>query len=86
MSDYGKQEIHHRYFYHLRCCEKTKKSWQHGEKCPSDEINYDGNFRHIFHFYWADINQLPELIADHDFYVEKLHSFLRLNEGKTEQK
>lgn len=32
MSDYGKQEIHHRYFYHLRCCEKTKK---HGNMVKS---------------------------------------------------
>ena len=77
MSDYGKQEIHHRYFYHLICNEKTQNSWQHGEKYPSNESEHDGSFRHIFNFYWSDLGQLPELIADHDFYVGKLHRLLR---------
>ena len=77
MSDYGKQEIHHRYFYQLRSDEKTEKSWQHGEKYPSDEGEYDGSFRQIFNFYRVDIGRLPELIADHDFYVKKLRGLLR---------
>lgn len=85
MSDYGKQEIHHRYFYHLKCDEDMQPSWQHGEKYPSDELEHDGSFRHIFNFYRANLGQLPELIADHDFYVVKLIAGLRADKHDAQQ-
>ena len=77
MSDYGKQEIHHRYFYHLTCDEKLPEQWQHGERYPSDDNEHDGDFKHRFRFYWMELNQPLELIADHDFYMMKLRDLLK---------
>ncbi len=77
MSDFDKQEIRHRYFYHLSCSEKLPETWQYGERYPSDDNEHDGEFKHHFRFYWMDINQSLGLIADHDFYVDKLRDLLR---------
>jgi 8-oxo-dGTP diphosphatase len=72
MSDYGKQEIHHRYFYHL-LCEDAPESWSHGEYSPSDEPEHNNKIlRHRFDFYWLDLAEMPELIAEHDYFVEKI--------------
>lgn len=76
MSDFHKQEIHYRYFYHLTCDDQTPETWLHGEQFPSDEPEHDGEFRHIFRCYWLNINQLPKLIADHDYYIDKLRKLL----------
>lgn len=72
MSDYGKQEIHHRYFYHLLCEQEASETWEHGERFPSDQAHHDGSITHLFHLYWVDLNDLPQLIADHDFYIQTL--------------
>src|SRR5690606_22715073 len=53
MSDYDKQEIHHRYFYHLLCEEETPETWLHGERFPSDQPNHNGSITHMFKFYWV---------------------------------
>src|SRR5215211_4785616 len=34
MQDLGKDEIHHRYFYHLLCRGEPPMEWQHGESDP----------------------------------------------------
>jgi len=73
MSDYGKSEIHHRYFYHLISEDDTHPLWRHYEHYSSDNSGKP----YLFWFHWSDINQLPELIADHDFYVKKLRGLLR---------
>ena len=39
MEDVGKQEIHHRHFYHLLCEGDPPGSWQHNETDPSDEAS-----------------------------------------------
>lgn len=85
MSDYDKQEIHHRYFYHLLCEEETPETWLHGERFPSDQSDHDGGITHLFRFYWVDLKHLPQLIADHDFYIADLSRILRLNEENAEQ-
>ncbi|GAB5490642.1 MAG: NUDIX domain-containing protein [Phototrophicaceae bacterium] len=77
MSDYDKQEIHHRYFYHLICEQDTPETWLHGERFPSDQPHHDGSITHLFRLYWVEIGQLPKLIADHDFYIEELSHYLR---------
>src|SRR5689334_18782417 len=37
MSDFGADEIHYRYFYHVLCQQDTPETWDHGERFPSDE-------------------------------------------------
>ena len=85
MSDFDKHEIHHRYFCHVLCEEETPERWLHGERFPSDQTNHHGSITHLFKFYWVDLNQLPELIADHDFYVPKLRYNLGLDKENTEE-
>ena len=75
MSDFDKQEIHHRYFYHL-LCEEAPEKWFHGEYSPSDEPNQERILRHRFDFYWLDVSELPELIAEHDYFIADLQKHL----------
>lgn len=84
MSDFPSKvgEVHHRYFYHLRCdVADPSDTWLHGERFPSDEGNpatSTGEFRHRFQFYWVTLpHGVPDLIADHDFYVDALVNHLR---------
>jgi 8-oxo-dGTP diphosphatase len=72
MRDYDKQEIHHRYFYHL-LCEDAPETWSHGEFSPSDEHEHDARIlRHRFDFYWVDLADVPELIAEHGYFIARL--------------
>src|SRR5258708_37634854 len=61
LSDRGLDEIHHRYFYHLRFAGDPPECWRHGELTPSDAsagpIPFD--------FYWVELPYgFPGLIAD----------------------
>jgi 8-oxo-dGTP pyrophosphatase MutT (NUDIX family) len=59
-SDVGKNEFHHRHFYHLRCTSDPPATWQHYELDPSD-----GSPPPLFEFFWAPLpDEVPELIAD----------------------
>lgn len=72
MADSGREEIHHRYFYHLRYQGKPQVVWQHAERYPSD--NHEP---HIFEFFWATLpDDVPELIADHGLMLPRLIELL----------
>lgn len=73
MEDFGKQEIHHRHFYHLLCSGDPPEEWQHDETSPSD-----GGCSPIhFEFFWAEMpDQIPELIADHGFMLSRLEELM----------
>jgi 8-oxo-dGTP diphosphatase len=71
MEDVGKQEIHHRHFYHLLCEGNPPDWWQHNETDSSD----GGPAPIRFEFFWADIpHQIPELICDHGIMLPLLGS------------
>jgi 8-oxo-dGTP pyrophosphatase MutT (NUDIX family) len=62
MEDYGRGEIHHRYFYHLRLAGHPPDSWRHVEHDRSD----GGATAHTFEFFWVRLpDEVPALIADH---------------------
>jgi 8-oxo-dGTP pyrophosphatase MutT (NUDIX family) len=68
MSDFGRDEVHHRYFYHLRCLGNPPETWRHGEFEGSD-----GTGPHIFEFWWAMLpDGVPELIAEQGVMLERL--------------
>ena len=68
MADFGREEIHYRYFYHLRFQGKPQAVWQYAELSPSDSHE-----PHIFELFWATLpDQVPELIADHDLLLPRL--------------
>ena len=74
MQDVGKDEIHHRYFFHLLCSEDPAEQWQHDETSPSD----GGTSPIRFEFFWAQMpDQIPELIADHGIMLSILDKLLK---------
>jgi 8-oxo-dGTP diphosphatase len=76
MTDFGRDEIHHRFFYHLHCNGVPPPTWYHEECDPSD-----GSERGpiIFEFFWVDLRYgVPSLIADHDRMLPQLFDVLRL--------
>jgi 8-oxo-dGTP diphosphatase len=58
----GLNEIHHRFFFHLRCTGTPPERWRHGEFTPSE-----GDLEPVpFDFFWAPLpDGVPELIAGH---------------------
>ena len=61
VTPFGKDELHHRYFFHLQCTGIPPLTWRHWEEFPSD-----GSARVAFDFFWAQLpDGVPSLIADH---------------------
>ena len=61
MTDFGRDELHHRWFYHLRCDDDPPATWRHLELHPSDGPHEPN----VFEFFWARLpGETPELIAD----------------------
>ena len=74
LEDFGKDEIHHRHFYHLLCDGEPPEQWQHDETDPSD----GGSSPIHFEFFWAEIpDQIPELIADHGIMLPILEKLIK---------
>ncbi|MGH2506252.1 MAG: GNAT family N-acetyltransferase [Ktedonobacteraceae bacterium] len=68
MADFGRDEIHQRFFYHLRYEGEPPAIWQHEERFTSD-----GSGPHLFEFFWATLpHDMPSLIADHDLMLPQL--------------
>lgn len=76
MSDFGRGEIHHRYFYHLRCEGNPPANWQHEERDSSDEPK---QVPITFEFFWASLpHDVPSLITDHGKMLPQLLQRLSL--------
>lgn len=74
MKDVGKDEIHHRHFYHLLCGGDPPEQWQHDEINPSEGDPVPIHFE----FYWAEMpDQIPGLIADHGILLPRLEERMR---------
>jgi 8-oxo-dGTP diphosphatase len=59
-SDVGRDEIHERFFFHLRCTGEPPERWRHGEFTSSE----GGPEPIPFDFFWAPLpDGVPELIA-----------------------
>lgn len=72
MADYGREEIHHRYFYHLRCQEQPPVRWRREERFSSEKRST----RPLFEFFWVAFpSQVPPLIADHGLMLPRLSEF-----------
>jgi 8-oxo-dGTP diphosphatase len=78
MIDWGRDEIHHRRFYHLRCLDNPPETWRHAELFPSE-----GADPIEFEFFWIQLPyKEPTLIADHGALLSVLWS--RLSDEPTE--
>ena len=80
MTDYGKPETHHRFFYHLRCTQPPPDTWRHDE--PDATGTPDEHPR--FAFFWAALpDAVPPLIADHDALLPTLLARLGIAPDET---
>ena len=78
MADFGRDEIHQRYFYHLVCGGDPPATWEHWEGQAAD-----GSGAHLFAFFWARLpGEVPELIADHGALLPELCAALGLQEAE----
>ena len=70
MSDFGTNEIHRRYFYHLLSNEVGPDNWVHYETDPTGG-NDQGPIR--FRHYWVQFpGGIPNLVAGHGQMLDKL--------------
>lgn len=73
MSPFGRDEVHERHFFHLRCDGVTPARWRNRERHPSE-----GNELPLFEFSWAGLpDGVPGLIAGHDALLTELLVSLR---------
>lgn len=77
MTDFGRDEIHHRFFYHLQYHGHFVYTWQHEElyhsRPPSSKP-------HLFEFFWISLpHNGPPLIADHGIMLPQLMQVLASN-------
>jgi hypothetical protein len=69
MTDLGRDEIHHRYFFHLRCTGDPPSIWRNHEPDPDD----GGPVLPLFELFWAQLpDGVPDLIADHGIMLPDL--------------
>jgi 8-oxo-dGTP diphosphatase len=79
MADCGYDEIHHRFFYHLRCTGAPPERWWNCEPDPAD-----GGELPLFEFFGALLShRIPDLIEDHGALLPALIS--RFQTGSVEQ-
>jgi hypothetical protein len=78
MRDVGKEEVHHRYFFHLACDGDPPERWRRHEPSAS-ELALDA--RPLFELFWADLpDGVPPLLADHDRMLRWLVELMGLAE------
>lgn len=69
MADFGRDEIHHRYFYYVTCGGVPPLTWRHVELDPSDGTEAPV----VFEFFWVHLlHEVPPLIADHGVMLPRL--------------
>jgi 8-oxo-dGTP diphosphatase len=74
MSDFGRDELHRRRFYHLLYHGEPPATWQHKECYQSDGSAQEPI---LFEFFWAPLpHAVPLLIADHGIMLPRLWEIL----------
>jgi 8-oxo-dGTP pyrophosphatase MutT (NUDIX family) len=70
MSDFGRDEIHHRHFCHVRFRGTPAERWRHAERARDDE---PGGPPMVFELFWVALpHEVPALIAGHDALLPAL--------------
>jgi 8-oxo-dGTP pyrophosphatase MutT (NUDIX family) len=66
---FGKNELHHRRFYHLRCTTRPPEEWEHEELDPHGGADH----RIILAFRWVRFpDEVPELIVGQGAFLHRL--------------
>jgi 8-oxo-dGTP diphosphatase len=70
--DFAPGEMHHRFFFHLRCGSEPPEAWRHYERFATgvnEPITFD--------FFWAAMpDEVPDLIADQGVLLPQLAASL----------
>jgi 8-oxo-dGTP diphosphatase len=70
--DFAPGEVHHRFFYHLRCEGEPPEAWRHYERFATG-----ANEPIAFDFCWVSLpDGVPGLIADQGMFIPQLVSSL----------
>jgi 8-oxo-dGTP pyrophosphatase MutT (NUDIX family) len=74
---FGREETHHRHFFHLVCGAPAPETWQHHDPSPSGgEVE-----KPLFEFFWARMpHNVPELIGGFGERLPTLYALLDLKE------
>ncbi len=73
LRPWRRDEIHDRWFFHLRCDQDTPARWRTTEELPAD-----GGGPVAFELFWTPRDDsFPPLIADHDWFIPELIEALR---------
>ena len=78
MRDVGKDELHHRHYFHVRCtAAKVPERWRTYEEFPSDEIEAgvarEALTRHLFECFWVRLpDGVPALVTEHVHFLPEL--------------
>lgn len=76
--DRGMDELHHRYFFHIRCTDTSPPvRWRTYEESPSDQLAAGvapaAVERHLFEHFWVRLpDDVPPLTPDHDRFLPEL--------------
>ena len=68
-TPFGKEEIHDRWFFHLELHGTPPETWTH---CESDPDGGGAAAPIEFSFFWIDVGEAPQLIADHGSMIADL--------------
>ncbi len=75
MSPFGRDEMHERFFFHLRCHGVTPTRWRNREPYPAERIDAE---LPLFEFFWTGLpDGVAGLIAGHDALLPELLVSLR---------
>lgn len=79
MRDVGKNEVHHRHFFHLRCTGHPPERWYAREDFPSDQVAAGQvTDRPLFECFWVPLpDGVPALVTDHCHFLPRLISRLQ---------
>jgi 8-oxo-dGTP pyrophosphatase MutT (NUDIX family) len=72
MREFGIDEIHERYYFHLTCHEMRAQTWISFEQTPSDGSQGPIKFR----FYWVSLHAVPSLAGKTDEMLPILYQVL----------
>lgn len=77
MTEYGLDQIQHRFYFHVWCDEEPPQSWRHYEYTASDRPT--GHEPIPLDFFWVNLKDgVPPLTANQAAYIPKLATLLGL--------
>ena len=84
MREFGRAELNHRFFFHVRCTSASPpERWRNYEEYPSDQVDAGSVVeRPLFELFWVPLpDGVPPLAPGHDRFLDLLVERLGLRQG-----